>query len=161
MMGLPEVGINRSLRPGTYQLSKVIYGMEKFGVLRSIFGKDPKKVVANTKVILSRKDVYAYIDVPRRSIAIGHKYYKSASEMYLCLDVIHELVHLRQLSEGHDLFDPSFEYVDRPTEIEAYKVAASQARKFGLKGRALRKYLEVDWVPKKESDRLLRRLRVK
>lgn len=157
-MRLPKVKINRSLMPGIYPLSKVISGMEKFTVLRSIFGKDPRKVVAKTKVILSRRDFYAYIDVPKKSLAIGHKYYQSASDLYLCLDVIHELVHIRQLSEGRDLFDPNFSYVDRPTEIEAYKIAASQARKFGLKGKALREYLEVDWVAKKDSARLLRRL---
>ncbi|MGI0141972.1 MAG: hypothetical protein ACREBF_04995 [Candidatus Micrarchaeales archaeon] len=81
--------------------------------------------------------------------------------MYLYLDVVHELMHIKQWRNGIDLFDKRFAYADRPTEIEAYKVAAREARRLGMKEKELRKYLEVDWVSDEDSACLLSKLGVR
>jgi len=38
-------------------------------------------------------------------------------------DIIHELVHVRQFQERCKLFDEDFDYVERPTEVEASGIA--------------------------------------
>ncbi|MDE1846364.1 MAG: hypothetical protein KGH53_03745 [Candidatus Micrarchaeota archaeon] len=160
-MKMPKVTFNRLLKLGTYRMEEVVSGFEKFGALKKIFNEEPKKTIKGIRIRISKKQFYAYIDVKKEAIVIGQKYFRSASDLYLCLDLLHELVHIRQLREGQDLFDKKFSYVDRPTEMEAYRLAAGQARKFGLRGKKLLEYLEADWVPKEDSDRLMKKLGAK
>src|SRR3989442_8063858 len=51
------------------------------------------------------------------------------------LDVVHELVHVRQFREGKQLFPEGFNYPDAPTEIEAYKVCIAEGRRLGMTDR--------------------------
>jgi hypothetical protein len=68
---------------------------------------------------------------------------------------------LRQFHEGKELFDEKYDYVDRPTEIEAYRVTLKEARRIGYKGQELVEYLKVDWVSDADFKRFLGLLGVK
>jgi hypothetical protein len=62
--------------------------------------------------------------------------------------------------EGRELFDESYEYVDRPTELEAYKHALKEARRLGMSDGELFEYLKVTWLDEEEVKRLARNLGV-
>jgi hypothetical protein len=81
-------------------------------------------------------------------------YLNTGENWSVYLDVVHELVHVRQFMEGKELFDQTYSYGDRPTEIEAYQVAAREARRIGLSEKEIFEYLEVPWINKKELERL-------
>jgi len=76
------------------------------------------------------------------------------------LDIVHELVHVKQHRKGLDLYDRSVSYVDRPTEIEAYAITVREARRIGLTDVAIFEYLSVDWISSEEHCRLAKRLNV-
>jgi len=79
----------------------------------------------------------------------------------LYLDVIHELVHIKQFLQGRNLFDSKYSYVDRPTEIEAYRCCVEEARKIGMSEAAIAEYLYVEWISRADHARLLKTLTVK
>lgn len=87
---------------------------------------------------------------------MSSEYLRTGDERYLYLDVIHELVHIRQFIEGKELFDSRYSYVDRPTEIEAYSAATREAERIGMKKEEILDYLKVEWVSEEEFQRLLR-----
>lgn len=155
----PTVKFEKGLKKGTYPIAKLCSGIEKVAAVKKIFGKNTKRVISNLKVRIAQTNKYAYIDVKNGSIVLSQKYLKSADPLYLYLDMVHELVHIRQLHEGKELFDKNYAYVDRPTEIEAYKVASIEARRMGLKGKKLLDYIVVDWITKQEFERLLESIR--
>jgi hypothetical protein len=74
---------------------------------------------------------------------------------------VHELVHVRQFREGKPLFDETFEYHDRPTELEAYAHAVKEARRLGMSDAELYEYLKVTWMSEDEVRKLARNLGVK
>ncbi len=60
--------------------------------------------------------------------------------------------------DGMDLYDERYSYVDRPTEIDAYRVVVEEARKLGMKEDEILDYLRVDWITEEELRRLVGRL---
>jgi hypothetical protein len=77
------------------------------------------------------------------------------------LDVIHELVHVRQFREGRPLFDENYEYHNRPSELEAYKLAVGEGRRLGMSDQELFDYLKVDWMSEDEVRKLAKNLGIK
>ncbi|HVA82947.1 MAG TPA: hypothetical protein VNF06_02175 [Candidatus Aquilonibacter sp.] len=157
----PKTKVVRSLRRGIHNFGDLCIGFEELPAIKKIFGKETESVLGDLKVKVAQVKGYAYIDDSNGRIVISEQYLKSGSELYLTLDMIHELVHIKQWREEKDLFDEKYSYVDRPTEIEAYKIAAREAKRMGLKGKALRDYLVVDWVSKEDFERLLKSIGVK
>ena len=88
------------------------------------------------------------------SIVIGRNHLKNSEKMILYLDIIHELVHVKQQREGLDLYDNAYAYVDRPTEIEAYRIAVEEARRLGMNDKEIFDYLHVEWISEEEHKRL-------
>jgi hypothetical protein len=66
--------------------------------------------------------------------------------MHLYLDLVHELVHVKQFGEGRDLFDHAYKYVARPTELEAYAVTVAEARRLGMPEEEICEFLYVEWI---------------
>ena len=110
--------------------------------------------------MLTPETGYMYINDKDGSLIVSLDYLRTADEHYLYLDVIHELVHIKQFFDGKNLFDEAFSYVERPTEIEAYRVAVDEARKMGMSEEAIADYLYVEWVTRKEYKQLLKTLGV-
>lgn len=101
-----------------------------------------------------------YVDDSDVFIVIGMEHLRTADVRTLYLDIIHELMHVKQLMDGRDVYDERYEYVDRQTEIEAYQVVVDEARLLGMTDEAIMDYLDVEWVTKDGLRRLASRLGV-
>jgi hypothetical protein len=94
-------------------------------------------------------------------ILIGANYLKEGDIVDIYLDIIHELVHVRQFMEGKELFDDNFSYTERPTEIEAYRHTIEEARRLGLKDDRICQYLKTEWMTDADVKRLAKTLKVR
>ena len=155
--------VKRDLPEGRYRLREVFSGFEDSAALKRCVGRPQvhKKIIDDTYITLTPDPGYMYVNDEDGSIIVGLEYLKTADTRYLYLDLIHELVHIKQFLEGKELFDKSYSYVDRPTEIEAYQCAVEEGRKIGMDDDAIAEYLYVEWVTRKEHSRLLRTLGVR
>jgi hypothetical protein len=155
------VVINRDVPIGSFPFKDVFMGFEKVTAVKSIFGSSTDKVLSALQVDVEDGRGYMRISDQKGSVIVSAKYLKEGEETHLYLDVVHELVHVRQRMEGKELWDRRYAYVDRPTEIEAYRVAVDEAKRLGLRRNDIIDYLKVNWVTDKEFQQLLRTLGVK
>ena len=154
--------VNRTATRGAFPLSHIFHGLEHSQVVQSLFGgkESATEILAITRVSLDDSAEYMYVDDTNGTIIVSPRYLQSASENLLYLDIVHELVHVRQYKEGRDLFDSKFSYVDRPTELEAYKITLEEARRIGMTEKEIEDYLYVEWISKKEHKKLAKMLGV-
>ena len=89
------------------------------------------------------------------------EYLKKGDIMDIYLDVIHELTHVKQFMDGRELFDNQYKYVERPTEIEAYRNAVEEARRLGLADDRICDYLQTEWITDEDLLLLARAINVK
>ena len=153
-MGL-DVQIQRNAGSGMVPFTNVFRGFERIDAVKAIFGDSTEQVLSELTVELAEGRGYMRINDGIGSIMVNSKYLREGHETHLYLDVIHELVHIRQHREGKELWDKRYSYVDRPTEIEAYMVAVEEARKIGLNEEEMVEYLRVDWVSEDDFQRFL------
>ncbi len=154
--------VNRELPRGRYKLTEVFSGLDHVEPLAKCIGNRAllASIIQETEVTLTAEDGYMYVDDDDGSLVVGLEYLRSAEPRYLYLDVIHELVHVKQYRDGKELFDGSYSYVDRPTEIEAYKCCVEEARNIGMTDDAITEYLYVEWITTEQHVRLLKTLGV-
>lgn len=155
------VVIARDVPIGRLPFKDVFGGFEKVAAVRSIFGRSTNRVLTDLEVEIEDGRGYMRINDKRGSIMVNAKYLKEGEEIHLYLDVVHELVHIRQHMEGKELWDKRYTYVDRPTELEAYRAALGEAKRLGLKEEKIVDYLKVDWVTDEDFTRFLRTLGLK
>lgn len=155
------IEIRRDLELGTYEFAEVFRGFDRVDAVEDIFGRNTKEVLAGIRVVLASRRGYMHVDGETGDLHVSLPYLETADERYLYLDVIHELVHVRQFREGKELFDERYDYVDRATEIEAYQATLKEARRIGYEGEELVKYLKVDWVSDADFKRFLELLGVR
>jgi len=129
-------------------------GFEKNAAVRGLFGSKTEEVLKNLKVdfiwfgYMGVDDYSGHLLVNKRYLANGNR-----EDIYL--DIIHELCHVKQHMEGRDLFDPRYDYVDRPTEIEAYRYAVLEAKRLGISDAYIRLYLRAGQMSTKVLERLI------
>jgi hypothetical protein len=154
--------IRRDVAPGTYRLEEVFQGLEASWTLRRLYPDDDERRRRVAKQVLEvvDEDTYCYVDPEKRRIVLGWGHLRETEDAILYLDILHEMVHVRQAEEGKELFDRRFPYVDRPTEVEAYALVVEEARRMGLGDAAILDYLSVEWVTPRDRDRLAARLGV-
>lgn len=150
------------MKPGTYTVADVFTGLESSHTLSTLYPeeKERRAVVRNTRLVVTDEDVYGYVDDEDGSIVLGHAHLTSGEPVVVYLDILHELVHIKQLREGRDLYDALYSYVDRPTEIEAYALVVEEARQLGMAEDKIAEYLYVEWASPADHLRLCRRLGV-
>ena len=150
------IKINRDVKAGTYTLSEIFDGLRQSDIIKQIFktGKELDEVFSKIDVIVEEKDHYMYVKNEDGSIVVGLGHLQKSNSRVLYLDIIHELVHVRQQRAGLNLYDKSYSYVDRPTEIEAYKIAVSEAKRLGMNDKEILDYLQVEWITQEEHKRL-------
>jgi hypothetical protein len=141
---------------GEYRLNAVFKGLETSNVLQRVFGEDLKKVLSETRVDINRRPWIIWVDEENGVININIDYLRENDTQTMCLDIIHELIHVKQLAEGKNLFDSRFSYADRPTEIEAYQLTVEEALDMGLSREEIIDYLRVDWITEEEHQRLVK-----
>jgi hypothetical protein len=137
-------------------------GFDEIPAVRSIFGDDTANVLKSLKVeFFSSKFGYMGVSDEDGHLIVSAYYLREGEPVSKYLDVIHELVHVRQFREGKPLFDENYEYHNRPTELEAYKLAITEGRKLGMSDKELFDYLKVDWLNEEELRKLAKNLGVK
>lgn len=156
--------VNRDLPAGRYRLPLVFSGLENVRPLNKCIPNSLllRKILDETEVTLTANGTrYMHVNDEDGSLVVGMKYLHDADERYLYLDIIHELIHVKQYLEGKELFDEEYSYADRPTEIEAYQYTVEEGRRLGMTEQEIAQYLQVEWMTKKEFARMLETLRVK
>ena len=155
--------VHRSATVGEYKLSEIFAGLESSSALRKVFGSRTQmtKVMKHLKLRIERGDSGLWLDRDTGTVCIGSKYLTTAKNDILYLDVIHVLVHVRQFLEGKELYDQAFEYVDRPTELEAYRTTVAEARRIGMEEDEILKYLRMDAADDSELGKLMEKIGVR
>jgi hypothetical protein len=129
-------------------------GFDKVSAVQGIFGGKTTKVLSHLIVELSWINGYMYVDGADGHLVISKGYLSKGNRTDIYLDLIHELCHVKQFMDGKELFDPRYDYVDRPTEIEAYRYAVGEARRLGLSEERIRLYLKTEWMSHDDFERL-------
>jgi hypothetical protein len=91
----------------------------------------------------------------RDCIVVGQGHLRDSPDIVLFMDVYHELCHVVQRRDGANLWEPGVGYVERWTEIEAYRFVVREARELGVSDEFLREYLKVEWISESEHKVLL------
>jgi hypothetical protein len=154
--------INRGLELGQYSLEEVFADIRACKILSAIFAdaEEIDGVMARIKVFVADMPHEMFVDNDDASITIGLTHLREASDEFLFLDIIHELCHVKQQMQGRNLYERKKAYVDRETEIEAYRITVQEARRIGFNDDAIANYLRVSWITPEEHERLLRNLDV-
>ncbi len=145
----------------THAFAEYFKGMENVKAVRQIFGEKTEEVLRNLKVQFMWFGGYMFVDGADGHLMINAKYLKNGSKVDIYLDLIHELVHIKQFMEGKELFDAHYAYTERPTEVEAYRHAVEEARNLGLSDDRICQYLKTEWMSDKDLKRLADTLSVK
>ena len=141
-----------------YPFTDYFKGFEKVEAVRCLFDDSTEDVLAKLRVEFVGRRGYMGVSNVDGHLSISAEYLRNGAIIDLYLDVIHELVHVKQFMEGKELFDRRYNYVDRPTEIEAYGHAVREARKLGMSKIEIMKYLKTEWISDEALDRLTRSL---
>ena len=151
-----QIKVNDDVLDGTYNLEEIFVNLKKVEILLKIFNTNEvlEDVFQNTTVIVDDSTTYMHVQNHDASIVIGRDHLKNSDKMILYLDIIHELVHVKQQRQGLDLYDQRYAYVDRPTEIEAYRIAVEEAKRLGMNNDEIFEYLHVEWISSEEHKRL-------
>ena len=157
-----KIRINRDINIHLYKFTDYFQGFEHSPVIQKIFGKNAREALDNLKVeFFSFRRGYMGVSEEDGHLMVSSYHLKNSDEKTLYLDVIHELVHVKQFMEGKQLFDERFEYHDRPTEIEAYKYTVEEARRIGLTDKEIMDYLKVWWMTDEDTKELANTLGIK
>ena len=153
----------RSVILGEYKFTQIFIGAENSPTLLRLFGsqRSMTKIVRHLKVSIVDSDWGIWLDHNTGAVCVGAKYLSTVKINCLYLDVIHVLVHVKQFLDGRDLFDQTFEYVDRPTEIEAYRYTVDEAKRLQMSEDEILHYLRVDAVDDSELGRLIEKIGVR
>jgi hypothetical protein len=158
---LADVRMKRDVTTGSFPFTDLFMGFEGLEAVRSLFGEKTEKILIDLRVDVQARPGYLRVDDETGNIVVSGEYLRKGDERHLYLDVIHELVHVRQFIEGKELFDMRYSYVDRPTEIEAYRACVAEGRKIGMEEDEVVEYLRVEWITEDEFARLLASVGVK
>ena len=134
---------------------------EKVDAVRGIFGEKTEEVLRNLKVEFIGLGGYMGIDNTDGHLLVNARYLKNGDKVDVYLDVIHELFHVKQFIEGKELFDGRYDYVERPTEVEAYRYTVKEARRLGLSDERILEYLKTEWMSAEDLKRLAKNLGIK
>jgi hypothetical protein len=133
---------------------------DKVDAVKGIFGEKTEEVLQHLKVELSWIGGYMYVDGSDGHLVISKNYLTNGNRTDIYLDLIHELCHVKQFLDGKELFDPRYDYVERPTEIEAYRYAVQEARRLGLSEERIYRYLKTEWMSEYDFKRLAKSVNV-
>ena len=170
--------MRRETPPGRHPLLTVFPGLDRLPIAERVEAEANGRAALfrETGVEVVRADLWMYVaptEIPphrpgwrpvvspdQDCIVVGRSHLRTSPAIVLFMDIYHELCHVRQRRHGANLWEPGVSYVERPTEIEAYRVVVDEARRLGASDAFLREYLEVEWISKEEHRRLLRTLGV-
>ena len=171
--------IARDLPLGRHPILTVFPGLDKLPPGRKIHAdaKVRARLFHTTEIELVSADLWAYVaprELPKfarrgwkpvvspetNCIVLGAGHLRESPALTLYLDIYHELCHILQRDGGAELWEAGVSYVERWTEIEAYRFVIDEARRLKVSDAYLREYLEVEWISEKEHRALLQTLGV-
>jgi len=160
LRGLP---LNRVLmkRASTCVFTDYFKNFEKLEAVRGIFGEKTEEVLRNLKIDFTWFGGYMFVDSSNGHLVVSARYLNSGDKVDIYLDLIHELCHVRQLMEGKELFDTRYSYVERPTEVEAYRYTVQEAKRIGLRDERICEYLKTEWMSDKDLRFLAKAVSIK
>jgi len=159
---LPPVTIPHRIPLKYERFTDRFKGFEDVDAVRATFGARTKAVLRSLRVeYFSSKWGYMGVSDEDGHLLVSAHYLRTGKAGDIYLDVVHELVHVRQFREGKPLFPDGFSYPDAPTEIEAYKHCVAEGRRLGMSDRELFEYLKTEWMSDKEVRKLARNVGVK
>ncbi|MDH5793416.1 MAG: hypothetical protein OEZ18_02495 [Candidatus Bathyarchaeota archaeon] len=150
-----------SIRGKTYPFVDYFKGLDRVKAVRQIFGEKTEEVLRSLKVEFTWIGGYMWISGLDGHLIVSSRYLKNGDRIDIYLDLIHELVHVKQFMEGKKLFDTSYDYTERPTEIEAYGYAVKEAKRIGLNDAQICQYLKTEWMSHEDWKNLAKALNVK
>lgn len=155
--------LNRILSAGTSTraFADCFKNFDKVEAIRGIFGEKTAEVLQNLKIDHTLFSGYMYVDSSSGHLVISTRYLQRGDKIDIYLDLIHELYHVRQLMEGKELFDPRYSYVERPTEIEAYRYTVEEAKRIGLNDERICEYLKTEWMSDRDLELLAKTVNIK
>jgi len=133
---------------------------EKVEAVKAIFGDKTGEILSHLTVELSWIFGYMYVDGSDGHLVISKNYLNNGDKTDIYLDLIHELCHVKQFMDGRELFDPRYDYVERPTEIEAYRYCVQEARRLGLSEERIYLYLKTEWMSEDDLKRLAKSVNI-
>jgi predicted SprT family Zn-dependent metalloprotease len=89
---------------------------------------------------------------------VNSRYLNNGDKTDISLDVVHELCHVKQHLEGRELFDPAYDYVNNPTEVEAYRYTVKEAKRLGLSDKRILLYLQTEWMSDADLKQLVKNI---
>ena len=158
----PSVQIRRDASSVLLPFTDYFKGFEKVEAVREQFGADTEKVIRDLKVeFFSAPFGYMGTSDVDGHLLVSTRHLKESELAIIYLDIIHELCHVKQFLDGRKLFNSDYEYVDNPTEVEAYRYTVKEARRIGMPENEIIEYLKVEWIDEKQHARLVRRMGIK
>lgn len=159
---LPPVQVPRRIPLRFEPFTKRFKGFEDVPAVRATFGAATERRLKALKVeYISPRWGYMGVSDEDGHLLVSTHYLRTGRPRDIYLDLVHELVHVRQFHEGKELFPDGFGYADTPTEIEAYKHCIAEGRRLGMTDAQLFEYLKVEWMTPKEVRKLARNVGVK
>ncbi|MDG6929437.1 MAG: hypothetical protein JRN39_03705 [Nitrososphaerota archaeon] len=156
------VGIRRDAPVKLYPFLDYFRGFEDNPAVREIFGDGAGTVLGGLKVeFFSSPFGYMGTSDQDGHLLVSTHHLKTGDFKTLYLDVIHELCHVKQHMDGRPLFSQEYEYVDNPTEVEAYLSTVKEARRIGLTDAEIIEYLKVEWISREQHGRLVERMGIR
>jgi hypothetical protein len=140
---------------------EVFRGFEKNLAVKEIFGDKTEAVLGNLKIELMWMNGYMWVNNENGHLMVSTRYLNEGDKTDIHLDVVHELVHVKQWMEGKELFDERYSYVERPTEIEAYQHTVKEARRMEMSDNEIMCYLKTEWITTEDLKQLAIKLDVK
>ena len=156
-----KVEIRRDAKVTTHPFTDYFKGFDKVAAVRRIFGEKTESALNDLRVEFAGFRSYMGVSDRDGHLLVSALYLKDGDIVDIYLDIIHELVHVRQFMEGKKLFDDRFSYTERPTEVEAYRFAVEEARRLGLDDKRICEYLKTEWMSNADLKRLTKSMNVK
>ena len=145
-----------------YNFTDFFKGFDQVPIIKKTFGKNTIEILSNLEVEFnSFRRGYMGVSDDDGHLVVNTHHLKNSDYKILYLDVVHELIHVKQFMDGKNLFDEDYEYVDRPTEIEAYQITVDEAKKIGMNDQEIFDYLQVDWIDDESHKRLAKTVGIK
>ena len=132
-------------------------GFDKSQAVRGLFGDKTEQVLGNLTIEFIWFG-YMGVDDNDGHLFVNRRYLNGGDRTEIYLDVIHELCHVKQHIEGKGLFSPEYDYVNNPTEVEAYRYTVVEAKRLGLSDKRILSYLQTEWMSDADLECLVKNI---
>jgi hypothetical protein len=154
------VNIRRDAQIVTVPFTDYFQGFEHVEAVQRLFGPNTEDVLQQLRIEFRSGRGYMGVSSEDGHLRINAHYLNTGRFIDLYLDIIHELVHVKQFFDGRELRDPHYAYVDRPTEVEAFQYTVEEARRLGLTDSQILEYLRTEHMSDEQFHRLTRAVKI-